>query len=559
MILLSQKKTSFMKLYAIVIFLTFTVSAAEKLMAQQNVGIGTNSPHGSSILDIRSNSRGLLIPRINLLNETDQVTIQGPLISLLVYNTNNGLQNGEGFYYWNGVIWNKLATRSNLASFAWGVNGNSGTNSNTDFIGTTDFKPLVFKVNNLLSGKIDPGPNNTFYGYLAGEGISTGQNNTFIGQNAGNATTTGGSNFFGGHLSGFSNTAGGANVFLGQEAGKENTTGSRNTFLGQDAGISNTTGSGNIFIGIGAGRNNTTQGGSVAIGEESLASVTTGLRNTAVGDFSMTANTTGSFNTAIGNSVLGSNTTGIQNTAVGHLALTNNTTGFNNVAVGRTALFSNTNGERNAAFGVDAMRNNISGVYNTACGNTALALNEFGDYNTALGFSSGPIDGFTTLNNTTSIGYNARVDANNTMVFGNTDVENWVFGRTTTLNVSALIVGDNSNNGNGAYLSRGGVWVNTCDVNKKEDFSSLDTEGLLKKISKLNIQRWKYKGTNEYHIGPTAQDFYKTFQVGVDDKGISTVDPAGITLAAIQQLIKENEELKKELLQVKKLVAAIVK
>jgi hypothetical protein len=521
-----------------VIVLSVLLSAAVKTMAQQNVGIGTNNPHGSSILDIRSTSRGLLIPRINLLSETDQVTIPTPLISLLVYNINNNLPNGEGYYYWNGVIWNKLATRSNLANFAWGVNGNSGTNPNTDFIGNTDFKPLVFKTNNLLAGKIDPDPNNTFFGYQAGAGITTGQNNTFLGQNAGNETTTGGSNFFGGHLSGFSNTTGGANVFIGQRSGQENTAGNRN-----------------VFIGLAAGRNNTTGSWSVAVGTESLASVTSGIANTAVGDSSLATNTSGSLNTAIGYGSMPVNTTGYENTALGSYSLNANTTGFYNVAAGRTALYSNTSGERNAAFGVDALRNNISGVRNTACGNSALLQNITGDNNTALGFGSGPASSF--LNNTTAIGYNAEAIYHNTMVFGNSDVENWVFGRTTTLNVSALIVGDNPNNGNGAYLTRGGSWVNTCDVNKKEDFSSLDTEGLLKKISKLNIQRWKYKGTNEYHIGPTAQDFYKTFQVGVDDKGISTVDPAGITLAAIQQLIKENEQLRKELQEIRKLIAGI--
>ena len=37
------------------------------------------------------------------------------------------------------------------------------------------------------------------------------------------------------------------------------------------------------------------------------------------------------------------------------------------------------------------------------------------------------------------------------------------------------------------------------------------------------------------HIGPMAQDFYKLFNLGNDDKSISTIDPSGIALAAIKE------------------------
>ena len=44
-----------------------------------------------------------------------------------------------------------------------------------------------------------------------------------------------------------------------------------------------------------------------------------------------------------------------------------------------------------------------------------------------------------------------------------------------------------------------------------------------------------------------AQDFYKLFGLGTDDKGISTVDPASIALAAIQEqqklIEKQNEKI----------------
>ena len=48
------------------------------------------------------------------------------------------------------------------------------------------------------------------------------------------------------------------------------------------------------------------------------------------------------------------------------------------------------------------------------------------------------------------------------------------------------------------------------------------------------------------HIGPTAQDFQNTFDVGNDDKSIATIDADGAALAAIQGL---NEKLEQQLEQ----------
>lgn len=99
--------------------------------------------------------------------------------------------------------------------------------------------------------------------------------------------------------------------------------------------------------------------------------------------------------------------------------------------------------------------------------------------------------------------------------------------------------------GGGAYCN-GTTWVNASDVNSKENFENVDGEKILEKIEQLPISQWNYKQDDESvkHIGPTAQDFKSTFGVGADDKSISTIDPSGIALAAIKQLIKENEDLR---------------
>ncbi|MFZ1528366.1 MAG: tail fiber domain-containing protein [Ferruginibacter sp.] len=595
------------------------------MVPAQNVAINADgsTAHASAMLDIKNPNKGLLIPRVSLLSDLDVTTISNPQLSLLVYNNNNALPDGDGYYYWNGAKWTKLATRVNLANLAWNIAGNTGTNPANDFIGTTDNKPLVFKTNNTLSGKIDPVPNNTFFGNSAGMLTNSGVNNSFFGQYAGQSNTTGVGNLFAGHNAGAGNISGSSNVFLGQGAGKSNGFSSNIVCIGEDAGFNNLrngvvaiganalyssiSGDYSTAVGFQSMYSNTYGDENTAIGYQSLYSNTLGSRNTAVGVQALLFNDLGSFNTAVGywalanniganndafgyealkaniagmnNAAFGSlalhsNISGDGNIAMGHLALYDNTTGNNNsvlgleamrsnttgsdnTALGHLALFSNTNGYENVAIGDSAQSNNVSGFQNTSIGNLSMTANLNGDKNSAFGYSSGP--SLASLNNTTAIGYKAIVSTSNTMVFGDGNVDRWAFGIPTTNAQHALEVGNAAANGNGAYLTQGGNWTNTSDISKKEDFSDLNPAELLQKISQLSIRRWKYKGTNEYHIGPTAQQFYRLFNVGTDDKGISTVDPAGIALAAIQEQQKIIQQQHEMIVQLKRRIDLLEK
>jgi Chaperone of endosialidase len=86
----------------------------------------------------------------------------------------------------------------------------------------------------------------------------------------------------------------------------------------------------------------------------------------------------------------------------------------------------------------------------------------------------------------------------------------------------------------------GGTWNNASDRNLKENFSAIDANQLLTKISAMSIETWNYKseGKSVRHLGPVAQDFYASFGLGQDDKHISTVDEGGVALAAIQELYR---------------------
>ena len=116
-----------------------------KVTAQ--VGINTTSPGDGSILDIESTNKGLLIPRVDILdlNTIDPVVVTtAGEESLLVYNTNTST--GKGFHYWDGVKWVKLAQGT---SDDWTTTGNSGTTPAGNFIGTTDDVGFAFRTNNV--------------------------------------------------------------------------------------------------------------------------------------------------------------------------------------------------------------------------------------------------------------------------------------------------------------------------------------------------------------------------------------------------------------------------
>ena len=116
-----------------------------------------------------------------------------------------------------------------------------------------------------------------------------------------------------------------------------------------------------------------------------------------------------------------------------------------------------------------------------------------------------------------------------------------------------LVIGSSPSNGNGAHVTNMGVWTNGSSRTFKTNGVNLDKKSILKKISKLAIEKWNYIGSeNEWHVGPYAEDFYKAFQLGSDPKYIQTVDIDGIALVAIQALYDEIKLLKKEIKELKK-------
>lgn len=91
-----------MKAKIYLIFLFYILATAD-LKAQ--VGIGTNTPHESAQLEVSSDKKGILLPR---LTETQKLAVANPAEGLLIYQTDQR----SGFYYYQSGKWNLLSADS---------------------------------------------------------------------------------------------------------------------------------------------------------------------------------------------------------------------------------------------------------------------------------------------------------------------------------------------------------------------------------------------------------------------------------------------------------------
>lgn len=109
------------KLYSLLIAVAILQLTSVKLNAQNtfpatgSAGIGTTAPNVSSILEIKSTTKGVLVPR---MTKTQRDAIATPATGLLIYQTNSQ----PGFYYYSGTAWTALGAapgaNKNLSNLA---------------------------------------------------------------------------------------------------------------------------------------------------------------------------------------------------------------------------------------------------------------------------------------------------------------------------------------------------------------------------------------------------------------------------------------------------------
>lgn len=394
-------------------------------------------PNPFALLDVQGSTadKGVLLPRMSSAQRTAIAGLTAAEEGLTVYDTTT-----KGYWYWDGAQWVQMAG----GGAGWSLTGNAGTDPAVNFVGTTDWSPLVFQVNGSQVGELEGNFwANTFLGRNAGLG-SANQQNVAVGAEALSSGNTGWGNSALGVFALRDNLGGGFNAAVGYYAMANRTQGNSNVAVGEfcmggnngDANVAiglaalgNTAGSrataigayamgnmsgnplphtnSNVAVGYEALRGapfpsantglwNTAVGyqamvecssGSenTAVGARALRSVQSGFDNCAFGSSSLAANTTGYFNTAVGSGALNANTTGYYNVAVGASCLTGLQTGWNNVAIGAATLQLADNSQGNIAIGAETLRDMSQGDGNIAIGGFALEEHQTGGNNIDIG------------------------------------------------------------------------------------------------------------------------------------------------------------------------------
>ncbi len=402
-----------MRKIACLLFVLFILLSFYNLQSQVAINTDGSTPNASAMLDVKSDTSGILIPR---MTEAQRDAINSPATGLMIFQTDNT----SGFYYYDGYSWGLIGTGA-------------------------------FAIDDLSDGKTDG--TSVFLG--AGAGINddgTNNENVAIGKNAFNANISGDFSVACGYSALSNNTSGYENTAIGRKSLFSNTTGDHNISIGNQALYSNNSGGRNIAIGNNALYNSANGWNNTAVGYKAMYQNTDGVENTALGIESMLYNTVGNFNTALGAYSLALNINGSFNSAIGHSALSENSTGSNNNAMGYNTLQHNTSGNYNIALGSDALRYNSIGSGNIGIGYLSNQLNQTGSENTIVGVLAGRGSAYHSKSGNVFIGYqagyndttdnklyieNSNADSANALIYG--DFENDMLALNATVGIGTTI------------------------------------------------------------------------------------------------------------------------
>jgi hypothetical protein len=121
----------------LLLIIALVATAVGSAFAQIKLGDNPGVLDPKALLELESTTKGLLLPR---MNTTQQNTITAP-DGMMIYNTDSACITVRG-----GGFWHSLCAEGN--GKPWGTLGNSTTDSVSNYVGTRDGRPLVFRTNN---------------------------------------------------------------------------------------------------------------------------------------------------------------------------------------------------------------------------------------------------------------------------------------------------------------------------------------------------------------------------------------------------------------------------
>jgi len=366
-----------------------------------HMGIGTVSPDRSALLDLTASDAGLLLTRVTLA-QRDAIVL--PATSLLLFNTSD-----QEFQYNAGTpqnpLWTGFLSRSTAQNFVWTLQGNSGVDPASSFLGTTDGTPIALRTDgiermrisadgNVGIGTVSPAPSalldlsSTNSGFLPPR-MALSQRNAITSPAKG--------------LLVYNTSSDNIDLNVGTEGAPD----WRSLLTDGDAWLtSGNNATGTEVLGTLNGQNlrivagGTTRitvaysNGHVGIGASPSGSQLNvgGVINTSIhysiGEDRVLSNP-GTDNIFVGVDAGSSNNSGTSNSFVGKSAGSNNFDGFFNSFFGASSGRTNTSGSDNTFAGYASGRNNSTGDFNTMIGALSGMFNDVGNNNTFAGALAG--------------------------------------------------------------------------------------------------------------------------------------------------------------------------
>jgi hypothetical protein len=479
------------------------------------------------------------------------------------------------------------------SSAFWKSGGNAGTTAGTDFLGTTDYQALEFKVNGARALRLEPNAS-------GGPRVIGGSPINFVWPTVVGATISGGGalNWFSGAVSNsignhgdFATIGGGlGNLCNGTActvAGGEANTSIAMNGATVGGGYGNNSGGNYATVAGGSANTNTGTFSTVSGGDENKitrnhSAIGGGSQNAVTGDYATIGgglqNSISGFYAAVGGgslntiSALGSYATipgGLGNTASGQFSF----------AAGRQAkalhsgsfVWADSPGVDFSSSAANQFLIRAAGGVGIGLTNPAAHLHLYSTDNpTTLRIQSPGTPGFGRIEFVSNPrgdvfewrpGYIQSTDnggfTGGLGFFVNGTGSGNTFGNMEVMRIVNGKVGIGTNDPQQSLVVVGNIQVTgtinpPSDRNVKRDFASVDSRAVLEKVAALPIQTWAYKqDPATRHLGPVAQDFKAAFGLGSDDKSISTVDADGVALAAIQGLNQKLDQKETEIAQLK--------
>jgi hypothetical protein len=181
-----------------------------------------------------------------------------------------------------------------------------------------------------------------------------------------------------------------------------------------------------------------------------------------------------------------------------------------------------------------------------------------------------------------AIGYNVTADQDHTTAMGKFASNNGFSGTFIWSDGSATATADTFRNAaNNEFAARAtggfrfrtnlasttgcnlpagsGVFNCTSSRATKQNFAAVNGTDVLAQIRNLPISTWNYisEGPQVRHIGPMAEDFYKSFALGTGNTSIGVQDLASVSLAGVKALDERTAELAGKVQEVEQLRAEV--